>query len=59
VGRVQGDDTARPSIETTPINPDGDLPEPGPIMQAVEQISKTDGYVTTETNKAELERQWP
>ena len=47
------------ALETTSINPDGMFPEPLPIMQAAETLSKADGYVENPTDKAEAERQWP
>jgi peroxiredoxin len=47
------------ALATTRINPEGDLPEPLPVMQAAAATSKADGYVETPTDKAELERQWP
>ena len=47
------------AMESTRINPEGDLPEPLPIMQVAERVSKADGYVETPTDKAELDRQWP
>jgi peroxiredoxin len=47
------------ALETTRINPDGSLPEPLPVMQAGEAITKLDGYVANETDQADLQRQWP
>jgi peroxiredoxin len=41
------------------INPSGELPEPLPIPQAAEALDRLDGYTPTETDRAELERQWP
>jgi peroxiredoxin len=46
-------------LETTRINPDGILPEPLPIMQAAEAITKLDGYAGNETDQADMHRQWP
>jgi len=47
------------ALETTRINPDGILPEPLPVMQAAEAITKLDGYAGNETDQADLQRQWP
>lgn len=47
------------ALETTRINPDGILPEPLPIMQAADAITKLDGYGGTETDQADMNRQWP
>jgi peroxiredoxin len=44
---------------TTRINPFGDLPEPLPIPQVAEATAKADGYKDTETDRADMERQWP
>lgn len=47
------------ALETTRINPDGLLPEPLPVVQAAEAVSRMDGYTENDTDRAELERQWP
>jgi peroxiredoxin len=47
------------ALETTRINPDGVFPEPLPIMQAAEAISKLDGYEGNQTDQADMQRQWP
>jgi peroxiredoxin len=47
------------AIETTRINPTGELPEPRPIMEVAATIAKADGYVENQADKAEMERQWP
>lgn len=46
-------------LETTRINPTGEFPEPLPIMEAAVTLSRQDGYVENDTDKADLERQWP
>jgi len=46
-------------IETTRINPTGELPEPRPIMEVAMELAKVDGYVENQTDKTEMERQWP
>lgn len=46
-------------IESTRINPNGAFPEPIPIIQAAAALAKLDGYAENETDKAEMERQWP
>jgi peroxiredoxin len=45
--------------ETTRVNPYGDLPEPLPVVEAAAAIAKFDAYVVTETDRADVERQWP
>jgi len=47
------------AIETTRINPYGELPEPLPIMEVAMAMTKQDGYVENDTDKGDLERQWP
>ena len=47
------------AMETTRINPFGDLPEPLPVMQVAEAVAKADGYKENETDQADMERQWP
>jgi peroxiredoxin len=46
-------------IETTRINPAGEFSEPLPIPQAAATLAKLDGYTENETDRAEMERQWP
>jgi hypothetical protein len=47
------------AMETTRINPNGVFPEPLPVREAAVAIGKLDGYTDNETDKAEMERQWP
>jgi peroxiredoxin len=47
------------ALGTIRINPDGALAEPLPVMQAAATLSRADGYTDNETDKAEMERQWP
>jgi peroxiredoxin len=47
------------AFETTRINPDGILPEPLPIMQAADAITKLDGYADNSIDQADMQRQWP
>jgi len=47
------------ALETVKINPDGALPERVPLSQAAAAISKLDGYVENDTDRADIERQWP
>jgi peroxiredoxin len=39
------------------INPTGELPEPLPILEAAEALERLDGYVRTDTDRADFERQ--
>jgi peroxiredoxin len=41
------------------INPTGELPEPLPIPEAAVAIARMDGYANTDTDQADLTRQWP
>jgi peroxiredoxin len=47
------------TLESVHINPTGEFPEPLPILEAAKAISKLDGYTENQTDKAEMERQWP
>jgi peroxiredoxin len=47
------------AIETTRINPFGDLPQPLPVMQVVEAVAKADGYTENDIDRADMQRQWP
>jgi peroxiredoxin len=46
-------------LETTRINPTGELPEPLPVVEAATVLAKMEGYAETQTDKAEMDRQWP
>ena len=46
-------------LETTRINPFGDLPQPLPIPLAAAETAKLDGYTENQTDQADMERQWP
>ena len=46
-------------IEAVRINPDGMFPEPLPIPQAAAKAAELDGYQENQTDRAEMERQWP
>jgi peroxiredoxin len=47
------------ALETTRINPYGEFPEPLPIMEAAVAMGKQDSYTENDTDRAEMERQWP
>lgn len=47
------------AIASTRINPTGELPEPLPIPEAGAALERLDGFTPTETDQAELQRQWP
>ena len=47
------------ALETTRINPSGELPGPLPIMEAAMAVGKLDGYADNETDRADMQRQWP
>ena len=46
-------------METIRINPYGEFPAPLPVMEAAAAVAKQDGYTNTDTDKADVERQWP
>jgi hypothetical protein len=41
------------------VNPFGDFPAPLSIPEAALATSKLDGYTESDTDKAEVEKQWP
>jgi peroxiredoxin len=47
------------ALETTLINPFGDLPEPMPINAAAAAVAKLDRYAENDTDRADMARQWP
>ena len=47
------------AIAATRIDPYGEFPEPLPITEAAVAIAKRDGYTESDTDKADMERQWP
>jgi peroxiredoxin len=47
------------ALESTRINPTGELAEPLPIPEAAMAIAKLDGYTENQTDQADMERQWP
>ena len=46
-------------LGTTRINPGGIFPQPLPVPEAVETITKMDGYAGTPADQADMEKQWP
>jgi peroxiredoxin len=46
-------------LETTRVNPFEEFPEPLPIAKTVEAASKLDGYKDTDTDQADMMRQFP
>lgn len=47
------------AIASTRINPTGELPEPLPAQEAAVALERLEGFTPTETDQAELQRQWP
>jgi peroxiredoxin len=41
------------------INPTGELPEALPIPEAAAAVGRFDNYTNTETDQADIDRQWP
>jgi peroxiredoxin len=46
-------------LEKVRINPEGIFPEPLPVQEAAEAVTKLDGYAGNPTDQADMERQWP
>jgi peroxiredoxin len=46
-------------MESVRINPTGELPEPRPVAEVAAFLEQRDGYTPTETDRADLERQFP
>jgi peroxiredoxin len=47
-------------IASTRVNPDGALPAPLPVQEAAVAIERLDGgFTPTETDQADMQRQWP
>lgn len=47
------------ALQTTRVNPTGELPEPLPITEAAEALKRIDAYAETPTDRLEMEKQWP
>jgi peroxiredoxin len=46
-------------MQSTRINPTGELPEPLPIPEAAKMLQEIDGYTYTPVDVADIDRQWP
>lgn len=46
-------------METTLVNPTGELPEPLPIPEAAKVLQAIDGYTYTQSDLGDIDRQWP
>jgi peroxiredoxin len=46
-------------MQTTRINPYGEFPAPLPIPEAAAALAKQDGYTANDTDKADVNRQFP
>jgi peroxiredoxin len=46
------------AVESTRINPTGELPEPLPIWEAVKALTRIEGRTPTDTDREEMERTW-
>lgn len=47
------------AIDAVRINPEGMFPEPLPVREAADAMTKIDGYTMNETDGRDVERQWP
>jgi peroxiredoxin len=47
------------AVEAVRINPYGEFREPLPVMEAAVTLGQQDGYTENDTDRAEMERQWP
>ena len=45
------------ALETTRINPTGELPEPLPIREAIRTLAKIDKHALTQTDRADMDQQ--
>jgi peroxiredoxin len=46
------------TVESTRINPTGELPEPLPIWEAVKALTRIEGFKPTEADRVEMQRTW-
>lgn len=46
-------------MDSARINPFGDFPAPLPVGEAAMTTAKQDGYAENETDKGDMDRQWP
>ena len=46
-------------METTLVNPTGELPEALPIPEAAKVLQEIDGYTYTQADLGDIDRQWP
>ena len=47
------------AVEATRINPYAEFTEALPVMEAAVTLAKQDGYTESDTDRTEMERQWP
>ncbi|HSB40503.1 MAG TPA: peroxiredoxin-like family protein [Methylomirabilota bacterium] len=47
------------AVEATRIDPYAEFTEPLPVMEAAVTLAKQDGYTESDTDRTEMERQWP
>jgi len=47
------------AIESVPLNPTGDLPEPLPLAKLGPLLDREDGFQRTPADLRDIERQWP
>jgi peroxiredoxin len=47
------------ALQTTTVNPTGELPGPLPVVEAAAALARLDGYAETATDQVDMQRQWP
>jgi len=57
--RVPVDEALMKALESVPVNPTGDLPEPLPLAQLGPMLDRADGFERTPVDLKDIERQWP
>jgi len=57
--RIPVDEALMKAIESVPLDPNGDLPEPLPLAQLGPLLDRADGFERTAADLRDIERQWP
>jgi hypothetical protein len=46
------------AVQSTRVNPTGELPEPLPVWETVKALTRLDGFRPTESDRDETQRDW-
>ena len=57
--RIPVDEALMKAIESVPLDPNGDLPEPLPLAKLGPLLDREDGFERTPADLRDIERQWP